>query len=130
MLNERITVQNMGSELSGPSLERRKMYRYVWNTLNRNIPYVHVKSVVNILFSELLNDLIKGKKIKIYNFGTLSLVDLAPKNYFDIWRQKMMLSKKYKKMSFVLFPKIRNFICDHLDLDLTFGKDYNETPKT
>ncbi len=105
------------------SVNKRFLWRYVNRKIRRIIHHYHVFSVVTILFDEMIADLLKGNRIKIFNFGTLTLKQLRPRGYFDVRFQKVMQSKGYKILRFTLAPAFRKKLVDHLDLDKTLKDD-------
>jgi nucleoid DNA-binding protein len=105
------------------SINKRILWRYINRKINRIIHHYHVFSVITILFDEMLKDLIRGKSIKISNFGTLSLKQMKPRKYFDVRFQQVMQSKGHKILRFKLAAPFRKKLVDHLDLDKTFKDD-------
>lgn len=105
------------------SINKRVLWRFVNKKIKRIINHYHVFSVITILFEEMIKDLISGKEIKIYNFGTLSLKKMNPRRYHDVKQRKVVMSKGYKILRFKLAPPIRKKICDNVDLDKTSGAD-------
>lgn len=105
------------------NVSKRNLWRYVNQKIKRFIHHYHVFSVITILFEEMLKDLKQGKDIKIFNFGTLSLRETKPRWYHDVTQRKVVLSNKHKILRFVLTPKIRKKLCEHLDIDTTFKDD-------
>lgn len=101
------------------SINKRILWRYVNQKINRMIHHYHVFSVITILFDEILKDLKLGKKINVFNFGTLELKNMKPRKYHDVRFQKVLLSEGHKILRFSLAPQIRKKICEHLDLDKT-----------
>lgn len=110
----------MSKELS---VSKRVLWHYINRKLKHLIHHYHVFSIITILFDEMLKDLIQGKSIKIYNFGTLSLKQMKPRNYFDVRFQRLMQSKGHKILRFKVAPAFRKNLVDHLDLDKTFKDD-------
>lgn len=80
--------------------------------------------MISILFEEMLKDLLAEKEIKIFNFGTLVLKKTKSKKYYDVRFQKIMTAPAGKLMKFTIAKKIRNKLCNNLDIDKTFNKDY------
>ncbi len=105
------------------SVDKRALWRYVNQKIKRIIHHYHVISVITILFDEMLVDLIAGKKIKVFNFGTLSLKQLNPRKYFDVRFQRVMQANGHRIMRFTLAPAFRKKLVDHLDLDKTLKDD-------
>ncbi len=106
---------------SKTNIDKRTFWRYVNSKVDRNIHSAHILSVINILFEEIISDLKAGKEIKMFNFGSLSLVKVLPRMYHDLRYHKMMYSAGNKKLSFKISKKIRDQIIKKLDLDKTFG---------
>lgn len=105
------------------SISKRILWRYVNKKLKNTIHNFHVFGVITILFDELIKELKANEKIKIFNFGTLSLKKTLPRKYYDITRKEIRISPGYKIMKFVLAPQIRKKICQQLDIDKTFNHD-------
>jgi nucleoid DNA-binding protein len=99
------------------SISKRKLWQYVNRKLNRLIHHYHVFSVITILFDEMLIDLKKGKAIKIHNFGTLLLKQMRPRRYFDVTKQKVLLSEGHKILRFTLAAPLRKKLVALVDLD-------------
>lgn len=105
------------------SINRRTLWRFVNQKLNRLVHHYHVASIIEILFQEMLKDLKNGKPIKIFNFGTLVLKKTKPRKYYNVIHKQVMLSKGYKILRFTLAPPIRKKLCDYLDIDKTLKDD-------
>ena len=105
------------------NVSKRDLWKYVNLKIKRLIHHYHVFSVITILFEEMLNDLKQGKDIKIFNLGILSLKETKPRLYHDVTKKQLILSNKHKILKFLLAPKIRKKICEHLDIDMTFKGD-------
>lgn len=105
------------------SISKRALWRYVNRKIKRTIHHYHVFSVLTILFDEMIADLLQGKRIKIFNFGTLSLKQLKPRKYFDVRFQRVMQAKAHKILRFTLAPAFRKKLVDHVDLDKTLKDD-------
>ena len=105
------------------SVSKRSLWRYVNRKINRLVHHYHVFSVITILFDEMIADLVKGKQIKIKNFGTLTLKWLRPRKYFDVRFQQVMQAKAHRILRFTLAPKFRKKLVEHLDLDKTLKDD-------
>lgn len=103
------------------SINKRTIWRFINLKIKRSIHHYHVFSIISILFEEIIQDLKKGKDIKIFNFGTLSFKETKPRRYFDVRYQKIMLSKSHRIMKFSLTKKIKKRICELLDIEKTFG---------
>lgn len=101
------------------SISKRTLWRYVNRKIKRAIHHYHVLSVMTILFDEMISDLIKGKAIKIFNFGTLTLKQMKPRKYFDVRFQKVMHSEGHKILRFVLAPAFKKKLVAHVQLDKT-----------
>jgi len=100
------------------SISKRTLWRFVNLKIKRIIHHYHVFSIITILFNEVISDLLKGNKIKIFNFGTLILKKLKPRRHFNIKFQKVMQAKGHKILRFTLAPAFRKKLVDHLDKGL------------
>lgn len=106
------------------SINRRIFWRYINQKINRFVHHYHVASLIEIVFEEMLRDLKRGKSIRIFNFGTLSLNKTKPRKYYNVIHQKVMLSKGYRILRFTMAPQIRKKLCDYVDIDKTPRNDY------
>lgn len=105
------------------SITKRILWRYVNKKLKRSIHHYHVFSVITILFDEIISDLKLGKQLHVFNFGKLILKSLPPRKYFDVNEKIVKTSEPHKILRFILSPKLRNILRDHLDISNTF-KDH------
>jgi nucleoid DNA-binding protein len=104
------------------SIEKVDLAKYV-NAKLKQISYVHIVSVMSILFEEIVVDLLNGKDIEIHKFGTLSLVQMADRKYLDYRFKEIMEAKGKKAMRFFLARKIKKILCQAVDLDRLFFDD-------
>lgn len=111
------------NKLFNDNVSKRSFWKYVNKKIKRSIHYYHVFSVISILFEEIVKDLQDEKEIKIFNFGTIILKKTKPKKYYDVRFQKIMQAGAHKLMKFKLDKKIRNKLCNYLDIDATFKDD-------
>lgn len=102
------------------NVNKRMFWRYVNTKIKRVINHLHVLSVISILFEEMIEDLKKGKEIKIHNFGTLSLQKNKPRQYHDVRYKQVMLSEARHLLRFKLASPIRKKLRSLLDIDKTF----------
>lgn len=105
------------------SINRRALVKYVSGKLNKKFSHYHIAAVINILFEELINDLIDGVTISIVNFGNLSLSKTKPRRYYDVRYKQIMQSAGNKILKFQLSKLIRKKICKMIDIDKTFEDD-------
>ena len=98
---------------------KRNLWHYVNLKINRIIHRYHVFSIINILFDEMIQDLRKGREIKIANFGTLVLKDTPPRRYHNVRLRKVMQSPGYRIIRFVLTKKIHKKLYRAVKLDET-----------
>ncbi len=71
----------------------------------------------------MIKDLKNEKKIKIFNFGILSLEKTKPRKYHDVRYNKIMLSLGARILKFSLAPQIKKKLFGSLDIDKTFKDD-------
>lgn len=102
------------------SIGKKKLWQYVNVKIGRKIHHAHVFSIIMILFDEIIKDLADGKKIQIFNFGTLMLKETKPRMYHNVVHMQVMLSDSHKILKFSLSPKIRKKLCNLIDIDKTF----------
>lgn len=105
------------------SISKRSLWQYVNRKIKRIIHHYHVFSVLTILFDEMIKDLKLGKKIKIFQFGTLQLKDLPARRYFDVRHQQVMQAEPHRILRFILAPSVRKKLVKHLDVDKTLKDD-------
>jgi len=105
------------------SIDKRRLWRYVNQKINRMIHHAHVLSVITILFEELLKDLKEGKEIKIHNLGTISLEQTKPRKYHDVRLGRVMQGKSHRILRFRLAPVFHKKLRSLLDIDKTFQDD-------
>lgn len=105
------------------SISKKSLWKYVNKKIKKTIHYYHVFSIISILFEEIIKDLREEKELKVFNFGTLILQKTKPKKYHDVRYQKVMQAPAHKLMKFSLAKKIRNKLCNYLDIDTTFKGD-------
>lgn len=98
-------------------ISKRTFWRYVNIKINRVIHHYHVFAVISILFDEIISDLISGKQIKIFNFGTLYLKSTNPRKYYDVRFNKIMESGGNKIMKFSLSNKFKKKLIKYVSLD-------------
>ena len=105
------------------SITKNILWKYVNRKISHSIHSAHVFSVISILFEEIINELVKGKQLRIVNFGVIRLVDMKPRKYYDVVRKCVMHSNGNKMFQVVLSPKLKKKLCANLDLDRTFRSD-------
>ena len=105
------------------NISRRDLWKYVNGKIKKSIHFYHVGSVITILIDEMIKDLKKGKKIKIFNFGILSLEKTKPRKYHDVRYNKVMISVGSYILKFKMAPLIKKKLCGMLDIDKTFKDD-------
>ena len=105
------------------NIDKRKFWKYVNKKMSRVIHHYHVLSIINILFDEMLIDLLKFKEIKIFNFGTFFIKKTLPRKYHNVKLKKVMKSNGNRIMKFNLSRKIKKNICKFIDIDATFKGD-------
>lgn len=101
-------------------VDKRALWRLVNKRINRVVHSYHVFSVISILFEEMISDLKAGKKIKIFNFCTLSLNlnnNGEKIRYMNIFTREIQESNSRKKLKFKIAPKFKNKIIKFLDVD-------------
>lgn len=101
------------------SVDRRILWKYVNRKFKGVIHHYHVLAVINILIDEMLEDLKRGKQIKIFNFGTLSLKQMKPRQYHNVRLHQFVYTPGHRVLRFTLSDKIRKKLFKHLDIDKT-----------
>lgn len=102
------------------SVDRRFLWRSVNKTLNYKIHSAHVLAIINLLFDEIIKELLAGNEIKIGNFGILKLKNTKPRKYHNVVNSKIMESKGGKVLRFIISSKLSKFLIKNLDLNKTF----------
>ena len=98
----------------------------VCKRIDRIVNYKHVNSIIEILFEEMLKDLIAGKKIQILNFGTFDTNLIKPHRYYNFYFREMRLAASYRKIKLTLTHKLQKKLCRLWDLDNPPPSDENE----
>ena len=98
-------------------IDKRKLWRLINKKTKSIVQSYHVFSVIQILFEELLIDLKAGKKIKIHNFGTLSLKKFKSRVYMHIITKEIAESEGRRKLLFKISAKLKDKILKYIDLD-------------
>lgn len=106
------------------NIDKRFLWKYVNQKINRKVKGYHVVSIINILFEEVLSDLKEGKVVEVFNFGSLFLKNMKPRKYHDVRYNRVMLSKSNKILKFILPRTLKRKICQFLDIDKTLKGDY------
>jgi len=101
------------------SISKRVFWRYVNQKINRLVNYLHVASVMAILFEEMLIDLRGGKKINIYNLGILSLQKMPSRKYHNVKFRQVMYAEGKHILRFTLAPVFHKKLRSLLDVDKT-----------
>lgn len=104
-------------------ISKKIFWRFVNKKINRAIHHYHVFAVISLLFEEIVKDLLSNKKIKIFNFCTISLEKNNPKKYFDVRFQKIMISKGSNLIKIELSKKLKKKLVNSLDVDATLLGD-------
>lgn len=106
-------------------INKRTFELYLSNKINYVVHNLEIMGIIAVLIREIAADLIKGKTIRIFNFGKIKLKKMPPRSYFDLVNQKVMKSDGKRSMRFTLNKKILETLTDHLDIEKTFD-DSNE----
>lgn len=109
-----------------PNIGKKQLWRHVNIKINRSIHHYHVFAVLNLLFEELMKDLADGKQIEIIGLGKFGLKQGSPRNFFNIWTQKMAHSAGHKILKFTLTKKLQKTLRDYWDLDKPLTNGQNE----
>lgn len=104
-------------------ISKKKLWKYLNIKIKRAVNHHHVFAIISILFEEMVIDLLNGKEIKIFNFGTLYLENTKPKKYHDVRFKKMMESKGNRVLKFLLKNKLKKKLISYLDVDTTLRDD-------
>lgn len=102
------------------NISKRMFWKYVNKKIKGFFHHYHVFNIINILFEEIVKDLKQEKTLKIFNFGELQLKSTKPRKYFDVNKQRVEMSKSNKNLRFLLSSKIKNKICQNIDINKTF----------
>lgn len=86
----------------------------------KRIPQIrrdHISSVINILFDQLEEDLIKDKKINIGNFFDFSLKTMPPKRARNYYTNEIIITKPFNKIKLILSKKFTKKLMKYIDVD-------------
>jgi nucleoid DNA-binding protein len=117
-------IQKINQMMKLPlNIGKKKLWHYVNQKINKAVHYMHVFSIINILFEEMLIDLKAGKDIRIYHFGTFSLEEGNPRRYHHITLNKVIQSEGNRLLKFTLDKRLHTKLRKFLDLDKTFPEN-------
>lgn len=102
------------------SIDKKKLVKSVYDSLNKKYNKQHVLSVITILFDELIKDLLSGKKIYINNFGEFSTVKTKPRRHMNIVSKQISISTGSTILKFNLNKRVARFLKNKLNIDKTF----------
>lgn len=89
--------------------------------MDKSIPFVHIKSIVNIFLEEMFRDLQEGKKIVIGNFGKLFVRQISPQRFINIYTNRHEIAEIKQIVRFELIKDLRVMLINGLDIAKTFG---------
>ena len=101
------------------NINKRSLWRQVNKKINKKINSNHVYAVINILFEEIINDLINNKPIIIDNFFTMKLSEESFKKHYNIVLKKISVCKNKRKINIKISPKLKTKLIHFLDIDET-----------
>ena len=104
------------------NIDKKYLSEYVSRNINYMIHARHVRSIINILFEEMQKDLISGKKIRIFNFGTLILKEMRPRYHHNLKLKKFVWSSGLKNLKMYVSKQIRKKLCECLEIDTKIKK--------
>src|ERR1700677_260949 len=111
------------------NIDKITFARYVSEKVNRagySVSQLHVRSVINVLFEEIVKDLEQGTILSITNFGELLLKQLPGQHHRHLKNDDYVFSPGHKSLRFYLVRKLRKFLLSNLDLDKSFPEHYDE----
>ena len=113
--------------IDNKSVDKRALSWLVTKKLNGKISFLHIASVVNILFEELFLVLFKDKIVSIGNFGSFILKYLSARRHYNLGSKQIEISKGGKRIiRFKLDKKVRQKLMDNINFTKTFEKLENE----
>lgn len=98
-------------------ITKRMFWRHVNIKINRAIHHYHVFAIISILLEEMINELVSGKEINIFNFGSLVLKDTTPRRYHNLVHRKIMYSSGKKILKFSISKNFRQKLVNYLEVD-------------
>lgn len=114
-------MKNIGPKILA-ALVHKKLRKF-----GKKIGHKHIKPVVMILLDELKRDLTEDRKtLVIENFAKIRYSLPKPKKYFSFVSKQVEESDGNPLLKFQLFKFIRKRIISLVDVDKTFGTDYDE----
>ena len=81
------------------------------------IKKTHISSIINILFDQLEEDLIKDKKIIIGNFIEFNLKTMPHKRARSYYTGEIIITKPFNKLKLILGKKFTRKLIKYLDVD-------------
>lgn len=88
-------------------VDKRFIFQNVAANFKDKIPKAHVISVLNLLISEILQELLCDNTIKIGNFVTLSIMNYKPRKRWDLIAKKTRVTGGNRYLKFKLNKKIK-----------------------
>lgn len=108
----------------GENINKRTFIDIVEKKL-KNIGYIingsHIKAIVNIMFEEVLKEIVKNKIFNIGGFGTFIFRKLAPRTYHNVITRKMETAEGNNILEFKLDKNLQKTLLNNLDINKTFG---------
>jgi nucleoid DNA-binding protein len=108
------------SFVENKNVDKRMLSRIVAEKFRGKIKFLHVMSVVNILFEELFRELLKNKFVIIGNFGSFIFKLLPPRRHYKVNSKQIVVSEGKQIIRFELDKKIHQILKDNLDVAKTF----------
>lgn len=122
----------MKTPVQGQNIDKPKLCLIVAQKLKDkgyNIKHIHILSVIDIIFEELVKNLFIGKEFIIKNFGRFLIKKMPSRSYFNFQTGKVEKSIGNKLLRFKLDKKIRFKLLNYLNVEKTFNKENNEETK-
>lgn len=110
-------------------IDRKCFHKYVYRRMGRKIQQLDVVAVIEILFEEIIEDLIKGISFNFGNYGKLSVKKMPNKRHFNKFTKQFQISEGKKHMRFYLNKKFVKFFNSFLDLEKMFPEHHANKEK-
>lgn len=104
-------------------VNRKKLWVYINQKINRVVHHYQVFSVMSLLFEEMVSDLKSGKEIKVKNFGKFYFKKNKPVVVPIFGSKEKTLVPGSFRIKFKMDSKLRKILSSYLNFDKPNEKD-------
>jgi len=107
-------------------ISKRELWHKVNAKLRGRIHNTHVYSVINLLFEELISDLLNEKDIDIINFGTFTFKKMKDRRFWNVSTKEISTAPGNYVLRFFIANKLRKRILKNIAVDKKLKDTKNE----